>query len=257
MNNENPWHIEGSSKARLVSATPQAEEVIAYIARVTSKDQDNPNIDRLLKYCAKHGHWSVFEQATMSVEVVTPLAISVQALRHRSFNFQQFSGRYENQELMETHTEGLPAYKGVFYIPEEARCQDTKNRQNSIFSDDPSLTDKMWDEMTFAYKACLTSYKNLLEMGIAKEMARFVLPQGVYTRLYITGNVRSFIHYINVREDLGVAQYEHVELAKTVKSVFSEQFPTIYKVLFDDETPVETPKEAEKLDAQVQITFAH
>lgn len=236
MENNNPWFIEGSSKSRLVTVTPNAEEHIAYIARVTSKEQSNPKVSGLLKYCAKHGHWSVFEQATMSVEVITPLAISIQALRHRSFCFQQFSGRYEDQGFMGNYTEGLPTYKDLCYMPEEARLQDTKNRQNSFVSEDASLTDFMWSEFEFAYKAAITAYNNLLDRGIAKELARFVLPEGVYTRLYITGNVRSFIHYINVRDDQGVAQWEHVELAKAVRSVFATQFPTIYSSLFDPQT---------------------
>jgi thymidylate synthase (FAD) len=121
-------------------------------------------------------------------------------------------------------------------MPEEARLQDTKNRQNSFVAEDASLTDFMWSEFEFAYKASITAYNNLLERGIAKELARFVLPEGVYTRLYITGNVRSFIHYINVRDDHGVAQWEHVELARAVRSVFATQFPTIYSSLFDPQT---------------------
>jgi thymidylate synthase (FAD) len=114
MENTNPWFIEGSSKARLVSHTPDPEGMMGYIARVTSKDQSNPNVERLLKYCAKHGHWSVFEQATMTVEVVTPLAIAVQLLRHHSFTFQQFSGRYEDQQWMSNHTEGLSSFLDLF-----------------------------------------------------------------------------------------------------------------------------------------------
>lgn len=258
MKNTNPWFIEGSSKARLVTATPDAEEIIAYVARVTSKDQENPKIKGLLKYCAKQGHWSVFTQADMTVEIVTPLAISIQALRHSSFQFQQFSGRYENQEAMQEHTEDLPAYAGMFYIPEEARLQDTKNRQNSIFANDGALTDKMWAEMEFAYKAAHQAYQNLLEMGIAKEIARFVLPEGVYTRLYMKGSVRSFIHYIGVRDDEGVAQYEHCELARAVRSVFANQFPVVYDALFsqpkeDSLSLEEKVSKIAELQVQVQI----
>jgi thymidylate synthase (FAD) len=228
MENNNPWFIEGSSKARLVTHTPDPEGMMGYIARVTSKDQSNPSVERLLKYCAKHGHWSVFEQSTMTVEVVTPLAIAVQLLRHRSFCFQQFSGRYEDQQFMKTHTEGLSAMHEMFYMPEEARVQDPKNRQNSVFDGTGELTDAMWNTMSTAYTVALHCYQDLLERGIAKELARFVLPQGVYSRLYITGSCRSFIHYIGVRDDEGVAQYEHCELARTVKSVFAEAYPTVY-----------------------------
>lgn len=225
--NDAHWVISGSSKARLVNATPSLDETVAYVARVSSKNQDTPSIEKLLGYCAKHGHWSVFEQGAVTIEVVTPLAIAIQALRHRSFCFQQFSGRYQDQRAMGDLTQGLHCFHSMFYVPEVARLQDTKNRQNSIETDDASLTDKMWAEMEFAYHACLKSYDKLVEMGIAKEVARFVLPQGVYTRLYITGNPRSFIHYCNVRDDEGVAQLEHVELARAVRVVFSQVCPVI------------------------------
>lgn len=255
MENNNPWVIQGSSKARLVTVTPNGEEIIAYVARVTSKDQSNPNIKGLLKYCAKHGHWSVFDQADLTVEIITPLAISIQAIRHKSCDFQQFSGRYESQEEMRKHTEGLPTYEDMFYMPEEARLQDTKNRQNSIVADDPSLTDFMWGEMEFAYKACLQSYKNLIGKGFAKELARFVLPEGVYTRLYMKGSVRSFFHYIRVRDDEGVAQYEHCEVARAVKEVFSKEFPTVYEALCSSEQS-DLEKENEELKIEIQILNA-
>ena len=255
MENNNPWVVQGSSKARLVTVTPNGEEIVAYIARVTSKDQSNPSIKGLLKYCAKHGHWSVFDQAEMTVEIVTPLAISVQILRHISMRFQQFSGRYENQEEMGKHTESLPAYQDLFYIPEEARLQDTKNRQNSITTDDASLSDFMWAEMEFAYKACLQSYRNLIDAGIAKEIARFVLPQGVYTRLYMKGSVRSFFHYIRVRDDEGVAQFEHCEVARAIRDIFSNEFPTVYGALCaSEENPLQ--KENEELKMEIQVLKA-
>ena len=231
MENNNPWFVEGSSKARLVSATPDAEAMMAYIARVTSKDQSNPSFEGLLKYCIKNGHWSVLEQASMTLEVVTPLAIAVQLLRHRSFTFQQFSGRYENQEMMKKHTEDLSSHNNLFYMPEEARTQDEKNRQNSIPATDPGLTDAMWATMSTAYTVAQQCYKDLLDRGVAKEIARFVLPQGVYSRMYVTGSCRSWIHYLNVRDDEGVAQYEHVELARACKTIFGNVFPTVYTVI--------------------------
>jgi thymidylate synthase (FAD) len=255
MENKNPWFIEGSSKARLVSVTPNAEETMGYIARVTSKDQGNPNVERLLKYCAKHGHWSVFEQASMTVEVVTPLAIAVQLLRHRSFTFQQFSGRYEDQQQMATHTADLTAYNNLFYMPEEARTQDTKNRQNSIAAEDPALTDTMWATMSTAYMVAQQCYNDLLARGIAKEIARFVLPQGVFSRLYVTGSCRSFIHYIGVRDDEGVAQYEHCELARCIKSAFATQFPTVSASVFNQERPT-LEAENEELKAEIQVLKA-
>lgn len=232
--NDSPWVIFGSSKARLVNVTPNLDETVAYVARVSSKTQENRSIEKLLGYCAKHGHWSVFEQGAMTVEVVTPLAIAIQALRHRSFCFQQFSGRYQDQRAMGDLTEGLHCFHSMFYVPEVARLQDTKNRQNSVETDDAGLTDKMWAEMEFAYHACLKAYDSLIEMGIAKEVARFVLPQGVYTRLYITGNPRSFIHYCSVRDEEGVAQFEHVELARAIRAVFSQACPVIGRSIWDE-----------------------
>lgn len=232
--NDSPWTIVGSSKARLVNATPNLDETVGYVARVSSKTQENPSVEKLLGYCAKHGHWSIFEQGALTVEVITPLAIAIQLIRHRSFCMQQFSGRYQDQRVMGDMVEGLPALQSMFYIPEEARLQDPKNRQNSVTAEDASLTDKMWTEMEFAYQAAMKAYGALLDNGVAKEIARFVLPQGVYTRLYLTGNPRSFIHYCNVRDDEGVAQYEHVELARAIRQVFSQTCPIIAKSIWDE-----------------------
>lgn len=234
--NDSSWCTYGSSKARLVNATPNLDETVGYIARISSKAQENPSVEKLLGYCAKHGHWSVFEQGSITVEVVTPLAISIQALRHRSFCFQQFSGRYQDQRVMGDMTEGLTAYSDMFYMPEIAREQDTKNRQNSVETKDPGLTDAMWNTMSTAYTVALQCYDDLISRGIAKEIARFVLPQGVFTRLYITGSPRSFIHYCNVRDEEGVVQYEHVELARAIKEVFSEVCPIIARSIWDEKS---------------------
>jgi thymidylate synthase (FAD) len=233
MENTNPWVIEGSSRARMVWVTPNAEEHIAYIARVSApKNQANEKFEGLLKYCIKHGHVSVFEQASMCVEVITPLAIATQMLRHRSFCFQQFSLRYaSNEELKEM----LGEYGSLYYLPEEARLQDTKNRQNSIFSEDATLTDAMQNTMLSAYNITDLCYNDLLKRGIAKEVARFVLPQGGYTRMYVTGSARSFLHYLGVRDEVGVVQYEHVELARAIRQIFAEQFPTVNRAFFERE----------------------
>jgi thymidylate synthase (FAD) len=251
MDNNNCWFIEGSSKARLVTHTPDPEGMMGYIARVTSKDQSNPNVKGLLKYCAKMGHWSVFEQSSMTVEVVTPLAIAVQLLRHRSFTYQQFSGRYEDQQEMVKYTEGLTSHNNLFYMPEEAREQDPKNRQNSLVASDPALTDAMWATMSTSYMVAQQCYNDLLERGVAKEIARFVLPQGVFSRLYVTGNCRSFIHYIGVRDDEGVAQFEHCELARAIKSVFTNVFPTVSSVAFNKEPD---PRDAEIKELQAEVS---
>ena len=167
------------------------------------------------------------------MEVVTPLAIAIQLLRHRSFTFQQFSGRYQDQKEMTLMTEGLPtAEHDLFYMPQMARMQDTTNRQNSVFNDDDVVTALMQGAIEDAMLACYKSYNKLLNLGIAKEVARFVLPQATYTRLYITGSPRSFIHYIGVRDDEGVAQYEHVELAQAIKKVFTEECPIISEAVW-------------------------
>jgi thymidylate synthase (FAD) len=195
------------------------------------------------------------EQSTMTVEVVTPLAIAVQLLRHASFRFQQFSGRYEDQQEMLKHTADLSSYGNLFYVPEEAREQDPKNRQNSLPASDPGLTDAMWATMSTSYMVALQCYNDLLTRGVAKEIARFVLPQGVFSRLYVTGNCRSFLHYIGVRDDEGVAQYEHCELARCIKSVFANTFPTVSKAVFSTElTPLE--KENDELRAEIEVLKA-
>jgi len=232
--NDSDWVIEGSSKARLVSATPNLDQTCGYVARVSSKNQENPSVAGLLRYCAKHGHWSVFEQGSLTVEVVTPLAIAIQLLRHRSFCFQQFSGRYQDQKAMTLMTDGLPtAEHDLFYMVQQARMQDTANRQNSIPIDDEEITALMQGAMEDCMIACYKSYNKLLDLGIAKEVARFVLPQATYTRLYVTGNARSFIHYCNVRDDEGVAQLEHVELARAISKVFAEECPLISEAVWE------------------------
>jgi thymidylate synthase (FAD) len=248
MKNSNPWFIEGSSRARLVWVTPDAEEHIAYIARVSNpKNQENEKIEGLLKYCIKHGHVSVFEQAYMCIEVITPLAIATQMLRHRSFCFQQFSLRYStNEELKEL----LGPFGDLYYIPEEARVQDHKNRQNSIFANDANLTDAMMNTMQSAYKIADLAYNDLLKNDIAKEVARFVLPQGGFTRMYVTGSVRSWMHYLGVRDDKGVVQWEHVELARAIRPIFSTQTPAVSRAYF---TPEPTPLEVENLELRAEI----
>lgn len=245
-----PWFEEGSSKARLVWVTPNAEEMIAYIARVSNpKNQENEKFEGLLKYCIKHGHVSVFEQASMCVEVITPLAIATQMLRHRSFCFQQLSLRYSsNEEIKDL----LGEYGSLYYLPEEARLQDTKNRQNSIVAEDASMTDAMQNSMLSAYNIADLCYNDLLARGIAKEVARFVLPQGGFTRMYVSGSCRSWMHYLGVRDEPGVVQWEHVELARAIRPIFSTQFPTVNKAFFERErVPLEVELEEAKAEIEV------
>ena len=240
----NPWFDEGSSKARLVWVTPQAEEHIGYCARVSNpKNQENEKFEGLLKYCIKNCHISVFEQAAMCVEVITPLAIATQLLRHRSFCFQQLSLRYStNEELKEV----LGQDEYLYYVPEEARLQDQENRQNSILANDGRLDDSMQNTMMSVYTVADMAYKELLKQGIAKEVARFVLPQGSFTRLYVTGSVRSWMTYLKVRDEPGVVQHEHVELAQAIKTIFATQFPTVYGAYFKPEPDPRDRKIAEQ-----------
>jgi len=233
--NDAVWEIEGSSKARLVTATPDLDKTIAYVCRVSSKTQENPSITNLIRYCLRAGHWSIAETGSITMEMVTPLAIAMQVKRHRSFTFQAFSGRYADQRGLELMTDGLPTCEqDLFYMPEQARLQDTKNRQNSITTDDHDLNLKMQgafeDVMSASYKA----YNRLLELGIAREMARFVLPQNTYTRFFMTGSPRSWIHYLNVRDEEGVVQEEHVHLAKAAKRVFSCVCPTLAEAAWEN-----------------------
>jgi len=235
-----PWIEEGSSKVRLISVTPDAEEIVAHCARVSNpKNQENGDHVRLLKYCIKHGHLSIFEMANMTVEVITPLAIATQLLRHRSMTYQQLSLRYStNDELKDL----LGEYGSLYYVPEVARLQDTKNRQNSIESDDPTLTDSMQNTMMSIHNVAQMAYDDLLGRGVAKELARFVLPQSTYTRLYVNGTLRSWMTYLKVRDEPGVVQHEHVELAQAIKTIFATQFPTVNKAWFHSD-PVVDPRD--------------
>lgn len=228
--NTNPWISYGSCKARLVSVTPDAEKTIAYVARVSNpKNQENEKFEGLLKYCIRHNHVSVFEQAEMTVEVITPLAIAAQLLRHKSFDFQQLSLRYSNQQEL---SEVLGQGNSLIYLPKKARLQDDKNRQNSVFSEDSELDSKMQEVFSAAYGIAEMSYNRLISMGVCKEQARFILPVGSYTRLYVKGNVRSWMHYLKVRSEEGVVQWEHVELARAIREIFAQQFPTVDKAFF-------------------------
>jgi len=193
-----------------------AEELLAYCARVSSPDQDNPDYKGLLKYCARHGHWSVFEMADMCVEIETTRAISAQIMRHRSFCFQEFSQRYAKADSGIEHT--------------QARRQDTTNRQNSL--DDMSAEDRHWFTMAQSrlYIESIELYDEALDRGIAKECARMLLPLNTKTRLYMKGSIRSWIHYIQVRTDPSTQQ-EHRQIAEECKKILFQQFPILKEVL--------------------------
>ena len=205
---------------RLIQATPNAEENMAYVARVSNpNNQENPNYAGLLKYCIKHNHWSVFEQAYMTLEIETNRGIAAQILRHRSFTFQEFSQRYADSSLL---SETIP-------LP-ELRSQDTKNRQNSIDNVDPFVKQELEIAMRKHFDSAMDIYKHMLEMGIAKECARFVLPIATPTRIYMTGSCRSWIHYIQLRSANGT-QKEHMDVALACRDIFCEQYPTVAEAL--------------------------
>ncbi len=214
------------SIVKLISITPDAEKLISYCARVSNpSNQDNDNYAKLLEYCIKHKHWSIFEMASMNVEINTTRGLAAQILRHRSFNFQEFSQRYADTTLL---AEEVPVF--------ELRRQDNKNRQNSV--------DDISDEIKFKWNVKIREhfakakaiYDGMIADGVAKECARFVLPLATPTRLYMNGSIRSWITYIALREKNGT-QKEHMEIAKECKKIFCEQFPAIGEALggFDQE----------------------
>ena len=204
---------------KLISVSPDSEKHMAYCARVSNpNNQDNENYAGLLRYCIKHQHWSIFEQAFMTLEINTTRGLAAQILRHRSFTYQEFSQRYADANLL-----------GSIPIP-DLRSQDSKNRQNSI--DDLPKNQKEQLQKTIAsyFAEGIDLYNELIREGVAKECARFVLPLATPTRLYMSGSVRSWIHYIDLRSGHGT-QKEHMDIANECKSIFIGQFPTVSEAL--------------------------
>lgn len=202
------------TKARLIWVTPDAERIIGYCARVSNPaNQDNPNVAKLLGYCIRNAHWSIFEMANMCIEIETSRAISGQILRHKSFSFGEFSQRYsENTEITEY----------------TARRQDLKNRQNSI-DDLPDRLKGQWEELqNYINNQCLDAYKWALSEGIAKECARMLLPMATTTKLYMNGTIRSWMHYLQLRTHEST-QLEHREIALEIEQILKEQLPIIYE----------------------------
>jgi len=195
-------------KVELIHVTPNAEELVAYMARVSNpKNQDNKETaPKLIRYLIKHKHWSPFEMVNMCVEIRTTRSIAAQILRHRSFSFQEFSQRYSE----------------VYSLPvlPRLREQDLINRQNSTNTLDPSLVDSLTDDN------CMKLYHQLLDKGVAKECAREVLPLSTPTRMYMNGTLRSWLHYCDLRTSNGT-QYEHKLIADEVQDIIIEQFPSI------------------------------
>jgi len=205
--------------ATLVSITPDAEELIAYCARVSNPANQNntQTASRLLKYLIKHRHWSPFEMANMVVEIKTSRAIAAQILRHRSFSFQEFSQRY-------AEVESIPS-------PPYLRRQDTKNRQNSI--DDLDVRTKLYwqNEIDELYQKSQDVYQRMLKQGIAKECAREVLPIGSDTTLYMNGTIRSWLHYIDLRA-APATQLEHRRIAEGCKMLINDNMPDVYEAMW-------------------------
>ena len=203
--------------AKLISVTPDAEKHMAYCARVSNpSNQNNESFAGLLKYCVKHQHWSIFEQAFMTLELHTTRAIAAQVLRHRSFTFQEFSQRYADSSLLGFDKIPLP----------ELRRQDEKNRQNSIDDLDPFEVQNLELQMQTLFDSSMALYEQMLKRGVAKECARMVLPLCTPTKIYMSGSVRSWIHYIDLRSANGT-QKEHMDLANACKDIFVEQFPEV------------------------------
>ena len=203
--------------AKLVWITPDAEALVGKIARVSNPaNENNPEVSKLLKYLIKHKHWSPFEMASMCVEIKTTRAIAAQILRHRSFSFQEFSQRY----AVATDAD-IPLL----------RRQDDKNRQSSI-DDLPAETVAYYQEMIHDYfEEGMKLYESMLHSGIAKECARSVLPLNTVTRLYMTGTLRSWMHYVDLRADNGT-QLEHMTIARSIGEILDTEVPTIARAMW-------------------------
>ena len=205
---------------KFVSITPDAEQTMAYIARVSNpSNQENEKYAGLLKYCIKHNHWSVFEQSSMTLEIETTRGLAAQILRHRSFTYQEFSQRYADTKLLD---DKIP-------LP-RLRKQDLKNRQNSTDDLDEFIVQDFELEMEKLFNSSMDLYNRMLDSGVAKECARFVLPLATPTRLYMTGSCRSWVHYINLRSAHGT-QKEHMDIAHKCREIFVEKFPNVSEAL--------------------------
>ena len=207
--------------AELIWVTPDSEQLIGKIARVSNpKNEDNPNVEKLIRYLIKHKHWSPFEMASMCVEIKTTRAIAAQILRHRSFTFQEYSQRY-----------AIPTETFPTVIP-DLRRQDFKNRQNSIDDLEQETKEYYRQRIDDHFREGVQLYESLLHSGVAKECARSVLPLNTCTRLYMAGTVRSWIHYIDLRTSNGT-QLEHMAVANSVRNIFESEFPTITRAMWE------------------------
>lgn len=214
------------NNVKLISITPDAEKIMSYCARVSNpNNQNNDNYGKLLKYCIDHQHWSIFEHSGMTLEINTTRGLAAQILRHRSFTFQEFSQRYADTTAL---GEEIPLF--------ELRRQDLKNRQNSIDDIDQEIIVKWNTQIREHFARAKALYDGMIKDGVAKECARFILPLATPTRLYMTGNCRNWIHYIQLRCANGT-QKEHMDIAKQCKAIFIQQFPITSEALgWNDET---------------------
>lgn len=204
---------------RLLTITPNPEENIVEIARVSSSRKDKrEKPEGLINYLIKHNHWSPFEHSYMTFEIETSKAIAIQLLRHRSFTFQEFSQRYQDVNLISD--------KGIFE-PIELRWQATSNRQSST---DPINSSILDGKVAMVLAACEQLYNNLIESGVSRETARFILPMATKTTLHMTGSIRSWIHFLQIRDDAH-AQKEIQLIAKAIKAVFLDELPLISNAL--------------------------
>ena len=209
------------SSVTLVHSTPNGDDLVAYMARVSNPDNQNntETSDRLIKYLIKHKHWSPFEMVNMCVEIKTTRSIAAQILRHRSFSFQEFSQRY-----------AIPTDTFATVLP-ELRRQDTKNRQNSI-DDLPSETITYYEQRIDDYfRKGVELYESLLHSNVARECARSVLPLNTVTRLYMSGTIRSWLHYVDLRGDNGT-QREHMKVARSIGDILDDQVPLVARAMW-------------------------
>ena len=207
--------------AKLIWVTPDAEALVGKIARVSNpNNEDNPEVEKLIRYLIKHKHWSPFEMASMCVEIHTTRAISAQILRHRSFSFQEFSQRY-----------AIPTDTFATVLP-ELRRQDLKNRQNSIDDMESETQEYYQDRIDKHFRESVNLYESLLHSGVAKECARSVLPLNTVTRLYMSGTLRSWLHYVDLRADNGT-QKEHMQIARSIGDILNDTVPTIARAMWE------------------------
>ena len=207
--------------AKLIWVTPDAEALVGKIARVSNpNNEDNPEVEKLIRYLIKHKHWSPFEMASMCVEIHTTRAISAQILRHRSFSFQEFSQRY-----------AIPTDTFATVLP-ELRRQDLKNRQNSIDDMESETQEYYQERIDKHFRESVNLYESLLHSGVAKECARSVLPLNTVTRLYMSGTLRSWLHYVDLRADNGT-QKEHMQIARSTGDILNDTVPTIARAMWE------------------------